>query len=73
MDFGQADFRARGIVTRSYFLVVTFPHPDVGLTQVLWGETAECVCRGLRSVFELLGGVPLRAVFGNATEVCFVN
>lgn len=69
MDFGQADFRVRGVVTRGHFLVVTFPRPDVGLAQVFWGETAECVCQGLRDVFEFLGGVPLRAVFDNATEV----
>lgn len=69
VDFGQADFRVRGVVTRGHFLVVTFPHSNVGLAQVFWGETAECVCQGLRSVFEFLGGVPLRAVFDNATEV----
>ena len=69
VDFGQADFRVRGVVTRGHFLVVTFPHSNVGLAQVFWGETAECVCQGLRDVFEFLGGVPLRAVFDNATEV----
>ena len=69
VDFGQADFRVRGVVTRGHFLVVTFPHSNVGLAQVFWGETAECVCQGLRNVFEFLGGVPLRAVFDNATEV----
>ena len=66
---GQADFRVRGVVTRGHFLVVTFPHSNVGLAQVFWGETAECACQGLRDVFEFLGGVPLRAVFDNATEV----
>lgn len=69
VDFGRADFRVRGVVTRGHFLVVAFPHPDVGLAQVFWGEAAECVCRGPRDVFEFLGGVPLRAVFDNATEV----
>ncbi len=69
VDFGQADFRVRGVVTRGHFLVVAFPHSNVGLAQVFWGETAECVCQGLRDVFEFLGGVPLRAVFDNATEV----
>ena len=69
VDFGQADFRVRGVVTRGHFLVVTFPHSNVGLAQVFWGETAECACQGLRDVFEFLGGVPLRAVFDNATEV----
>ena len=69
VDFGQADFRVRGVVTRGHFLVVTFPHSNVGLAQVFWGETAECVCQGLRNVFEFVGGVPRRAVFDNATEV----
>ena len=69
VDFGQADFRVRGVVQRGHLLVVAFPHSNVGLAQVFWGETAECVCQGLRDVFEFLGGVPLRAVFDNATEV----
>ena len=69
VDFGQADFRVRGVVARGHFLVVTFPHSNVGFAQVFWGETAECVCQGLKDVFEFLGGVPLRAVFDNATEV----
>lgn len=69
VDFGEADFRVRGVVTRGKYLTVTFPHSNVGLTQVFWGETAECVCQGLRNVFEFVGGVPRRAVFDNATEV----
>ena len=69
VDFGQADFRVRGVVTRGHFLVVTLPHSNVGLAQVSWGETAECVCQGLRDVFGFPGGVPLRAVFDNAAEV----
>ncbi|WP_273448245.1 IS21 family transposase [Thermophilibacter provencensis] len=69
VDFGEADFRVRGVVTRGEYLTVAFPHSNVGLTQVFWGETAECVCQGLRNVFEFVGGVPRRAVFDNATEV----
>lgn len=69
VDFGQADFRVRGVVQRGHFLVVEFPHSNVGLAQVFWGETSECVCQGLRNVFEFVGGVPVRAVFDNATEV----
>lgn len=57
------------MVARGKYLTVTFPHPDVGLTQVFLGETAECVCQGLRDVFEFVGGVPGRAVFDNAAEV----
>ena len=57
------------MVTRGKYLTVAFPHPDVGLTQVFRGETAECVCQGLRNVLGFVGGVPGRAVFDNATEV----
>jgi transposase len=69
VDFGEADFRVRGVLTRGKYLTVTFPHSNVGLTQVFWGETSECVCQGLRNVFEFVGGVPRRAVFDNATGV----
>lgn len=69
VDFGQADFRVRGSMRRGHFLVVAFPHSNAGFAQVMWGETSECVCQGLRDVFEFVGGVPRRAVFDNATEV----
>ena len=69
VDFGEADFRVRGEVARGKCPTVAFPHSDVGLTQVFRGEAAECVCQGLRNVFEFVGGVPRRAVFDNATEV----
>lgn len=37
--------------------------------QIFWDETAKCVCQGLRSVFEFVGGVPRRVAFGSATEI----
>lgn len=55
---GEADLGVRGVLTRGKYPVVTFPHPDVGPAQVFWGETSECVCQGLRNVFEFAGGVP---------------
>ena len=69
VDFGQADLRVRGVTQRGHHLVCSFPHSNVGFAQVFWGETAECVCQGLRDVFEFAGGVPPRIVFDNATEV----
>jgi transposase len=69
VDFGEADFRVRGVVTRGRYLTVTFPHSNVGPAQVFWGETSECVCQGPGNVFEFAGGAPRRAVFDNATEV----
>lgn len=34
----------RDMVTRGKYLTVTFPHSNVGLTQVVWGETSEFIC-----------------------------
>ena len=68
-DFGEADFRVRGTkVSMSYF-VLSFPFSNVGLAQVFPGENAECVCQGLRNIFEYLSAVPARIVFDNAAGV----
>ena len=69
VDFGQADFRIVGVRTRMHNLVCAFPFSNVGLAQVFYGETAECVCEGLSAVFEHIGGVPRKIVFDNATGV----
>ena len=69
VDFGQADFRVVGVRKRLHDLVCDFPFSNVGLAQVFPGETAECVCEGLMSVFGHIGGVPRRIVFDNATGV----
>ena len=45
VDFGEADFRVRGVTTRGHYLTASFPHSNVGLTQVFWGETSECCFR----------------------------
>lgn len=68
VDFGEADFRVRGVTTRGHYLCTSFPHSNVGLPRSSGAETSECVCQGLRNVFEFVGGVPRRAV-DNATEV----
>ena len=69
VDFGQADFHIRGVLTRMHYLVVTFPYSNVALAQLFKGENAECVCEGLKSVFAYVGGIPRRAVFDNASGV----
>ena len=46
---GEADFRVRGVVTRGKCLTVTFPHSNVGLTQVFWGETGNTFWSGRAS------------------------
>ena len=68
-DFGEADFSIRGVKTRMKYFVVSFPYSNVGLAQVFGGENAECVCEGLKRIFEYAGGVPTRIVFDNATGV----
>ena len=62
VDFGQADFYVVGVRTRLHHLVCDFPFSNMGLAQVFPGETAECVCEGLMSVFRYIGGVPARIV-----------
>lgn len=69
VDFGEADFYVMGVRRRLYFMAVSFPYSNVGLAQLFPGQNAECVCQGLKNVFEYLGGVPLRLVFDNAAGV----
>lgn len=68
-DFGECDVRLRGVRQRMKFLVLCFPHSNVAVAQLFPGENAECVCQGLRDIFEFVGGVPPRIVFDNAAGV----
>ena len=68
-DFGEADFRERGELVRKKYLTLSFPYSNNSLSQVFGGETAECVCQGLKDIFGYLGGVPPVIVFDNATGV----
>ena len=61
VDFGVCDFRVLGVMREVHYLVVTFPFSNVSLAQCFWGETSECVCEGLKAVFEFCGGVPTKA------------
>ena len=69
VDFGECEFRVLGVVRTVHYLVATFPFSNVSLAQVFWGENSECVCEGLKAIFEFAGGVPARLVFDNATGV----
>jgi transposase len=68
-DFGEADFCERGIPVRRKYLTLSFPHSNNGYSQVFGGETAECVCQGLKDIFTYIGGVPPVIVFDNASGV----
>jgi transposase len=69
VDFGEADFDVKGLRRRMKYLTVSFPYSNDGFVQVFGGETAECVCQGLKNIFEYIGGVPTLLVFDNATGV----
>lgn len=68
-DFGQADCTVLGEVVRMHYLVLSFPYSNMGYAQVFFGETAECACEGLASIFTHIGGVPKVIVFDNATGI----
>ena len=68
-DFGEADFVEKGEMLRKKYLTLSFPQSNDSLTQVFGGETAECVCQGLKDIFGYLGGVTPVIVFDNATGV----
>jgi transposase len=68
-DFGEADFLERGTKVRKKYLTLSFASSNDSFTQVFGGETAECVCQGLKDIFAYIGGVPPVIVFDNATGV----
>ena len=68
VDFGQAQASIGGVMATLHVLVVTFPFSNMRFAQGFDGETAECVCQGLRTIFEHVGGVPRELVFDNATS-----
>lgn len=67
VDFGECDMYVRGNKVVVKYLVVTFPYSNVGYLQCFQGETAECLCQGLKDIFHWIGGVPKRLVIDNAT------
>ena len=69
VDFGEADFHWSEKKVRRKYLAVSFPYSNQGFIQVFGGETAECVCQGLKDIFDYIGGVPRLLIFDNATGV----
>ncbi len=69
VDFGEADFYEDTDCVRKKYLSMSFPFSNNSFEQVFGGETAECVCQGLKDMFEYMGGVPTLLIFDNATGV----
>ena len=68
-DFGQADLVIEGAMTRCHYLVLSFPYSNIGYAQVFLGEAGECICQGLKDIFEYIGKVPEAIVFDNAAGI----
>ena len=69
VDFGEAEAYENGKLVRLKFLTVSFPYSNDGFSQFFRGETAECVCQGLKDIFEYIGGTPPLIIFDNATGI----
>lgn len=69
VDFGQGEAIIAGVRMVLHLLLVTFPFSNTRFVQAYRGETAECVCDGLRRIFEHVGFAPRVLVFDNATGV----
>ncbi|MGH3280563.1 MAG: IS21 family transposase [Trebonia sp.] len=67
VDFGQAEAVIAGARMALHVLVVTFPFSNMRYVQAFRGETAECICHGLRTVFEHVGFAARQLVLDNAT------
>ena len=59
----------RGAPARMHHFVLDFPYSNIGVSQLMPGENAECTCQALKDIFEWLGGVPQRIVYDNAAGV----
>lgn len=68
VDFGKAVAAIAGEERELWMLVVTLPHSNTRRTLLLPAHNAECLCFGLRAVFEGIGRFPRLMVFDNATE-----
>jgi transposase len=68
-DFGQADVFIDGELVRQHYFTQSCPHSNDGYTQLFGGEAAECVCQGLKDIFEHVGCVFHTIIFDNATGV----
>lgn len=69
VDFGEAEAFINQEQRTVHVLVVTYPFSNMRFAQAYRGETAECVCHGLRTIFEHVGSVPRQMIFDNATGI----
>ena len=68
VDFGHAVAWLDGERVELHLLVMSFPHSNARFCVPPVSEAAECLCAGLRALFEHVGGAPTELVLDNATE-----
>jgi len=69
VDFGEVLVSTNnGTEEKWHELVVSFPWSNAGFAQVCRFETNECLLEALQSIFEYIGGVPMRILFDNMSS-----
>lgn len=68
VDYGNFEADLAGRRTPPELLVLTLPHPDARFCVAGMPGRSECLCDGLREIFEQVGRAPTTLVPGNATE-----
>lgn len=68
VDYGSFRAVVAGVPRTLRLLVVTLPHSNARFCVAMELERSECLCWGLRLVFEWAGRAPRVLVLDNATE-----
>ena len=68
LDFGEVYAFTKGVMTRYYELVISFPASNAGYVQLCKSQNAECLIEGMQRMFEHIGGVPTRILFDNMSS-----
>ncbi len=68
VDFGNFRCVVGGRALDAKLLVVALPHSNARCCTAMTSERSECLCDGLREVFEWIGRAPSALVLDNATE-----
>lgn len=68
LDFGEVYAFTKGVMTRYYELVISFPASNAGYVQLCKSQNTECLIEGMQRIFEYIGGVPTRILFDNMSS-----
>jgi transposase len=68
VDFGNFECDIAGERVAAKLLVAALPHSNARFCVAVRSERAECMCWGLREIFERIGRAPHTLVLDNATE-----